>query len=699
MSAIISALGSALGVAMRICYQMVDNYGVAIVLFTLFSKMLLLPLSVWLHKNSIKIIKLQATINDIKADYYGDTATIADKQAALFKKEKYNPLANLIPLIIQIVLLMGLIEVIYHPLHYILGLPADLIQSLTEKAVALTGANPGSSTVQLTVIDAIKSPEWSAHFTQAFTSPQASSALTAIKGLQMQLLGLDVCRVPSEIGGWMVLVPIAAGFSSWLLCFFQNSKNVLQSEQGVVNKYGTMLLSVGLSLYLGWFVPVGVALYWVVSNIYAILQMLVLNTAIRPSQYVDYDDLERSRERLRQLEALQGKSHSAEAKKNSKREKEDYKRFFSVANKHLVFYSEKSGYYKFFQNIIEYLIANSNIIVHYVTNDPDDMIFALAKEQPRIHPYYIGYKKAITLMMRMDADIVVMTTPDLNNYYLKRSYMRSDIEYIYTFHGVASTNMVVRKGAYDHFDTIFCVGQHQVDELRETEAMHHLPAKNLVQAGYGLLDTMMQEHQSAPPVSSDEKHILIAPSWQEGNILDSCIDEMLESLLGKGYQVTLRPHPEYIKRFPVKWEALVSRYQSRVDEKFVLESDFSSSASVFLADMLITDWSGIAYEYAYVTLRPVLFIDTPMKVLNEEYDQYKELPLDISLRNQVGVSLKPEEACNTAATIERMFASSGEYQKKILEIRGQYVFHLGEFGKMAGSYILHQLIKKRKSVE
>lgn len=57
-------------------------------------------------------------------------------------------------------------------------------------------------------------------------------------------------------------------------------------------------------------------------------------------------------------------------------------------------------------------------------------------------------------MMKMDADIVVMTTPDLDNFYLKRSYLRKDIEYIYMFHGIGSTNMVVRKGAYDHFDTV-----------------------------------------------------------------------------------------------------------------------------------------------------------------------------------------------------------------------------------------------------
>lgn len=74
---------------------------------------MLLPFSIWLHKNGIKIVKLQAKINTVKAEYYGDAGMIAEKQPELYKQEKYNPLVNLIPIMIQLILLMGLIEVIY----------------------------------------------------------------------------------------------------------------------------------------------------------------------------------------------------------------------------------------------------------------------------------------------------------------------------------------------------------------------------------------------------------------------------------------------------------------------------------------------------------------------------------------------------------------------------------------------------------
>ena len=311
------------------------------------------------------------------------------------------------------------------------------------------------------------------------------------------------------------------------------------------------------------------------------------------------------------------------------------------------------------------MLAHSNIIIHYVTNDPDDIVFQLAKQQPRIKPYYIGVKKTITLMMRMDADIVVMTTPDIDNYYIKRSYVRKDIEYIYVFHGLASTNMVVRKGAYDNFDTVFCVGQHQIDELRETEEMYGLPAKNLVACGYGLLDNLIAAYEKADKAKKVNKLVLIAPSWQPDNIMECCIDQMLNSLFKTDYCIVVRPHPEYIKRFPSKIEKFKNKYAHKISDKFIIETDFSSNDTIFNAEILITDWSGIAYEFSYTTKHPSLFFDTPMKVLNPDYTKYKNHPLDILLRNQVGISIKPDDAKRISEYIEYLFSEKDAFAEKL----------------------------------
>lgn len=549
------------------------------------------------------------------------------------------------------------------------------------------------------VLSAIKDANFTSEFLalkSSFPNIDMQSVVNSVSSIDMQFLGFDLSWVPSRTGGITILIPFLAAFTSWLQSYTQNRSAVLQSEQGKINKISTMIITVGLSLYLGWFVPVGVALYWITSISFAIIQMYILNAAISPKKYIDYDKLEESRRRLAELDNLESKKKKWYQKDpNKKREREDYKRFFSIANKHLVFYSEKSGFYKYFKNIIEYLLSHSNVVIHYVTNDPNDQIFEIAAKQPRIKPYYIGEKRLITLMMKMDADIVVMTTPDLQNYYIKRSYVRKDVEYIYVFHGLASTNMVVRKGAYDHFDTVLCVGQHQIDELRETEEMYNLPAKNLVPCGYGLLDDLIASYEKMGDVINDPKVILIAPSWQPDNILDSCIDNMLDSLFKTNYCIIVRPHPEYIKRFPAKMERLISKYKDKIGNNFNIETDFSSNTSIFSADLLITDWSGIAFEFSFTTKRPSLFIDTPMKVLNPDYVKYKNQPLDISLRNQVGISIKPDEVDKVCNIVHNLISEKKSYVEKIEQVRSKYIYNIGESGRFGAEYILSKLIRKK----
>lgn len=81
-------LSSALGYVMAFCYKLISNYGIAIILFTLISKIVLLPVSIWVQKNSIKMVKMQPEINRIKTRHFGDKDAIADEQSKLFKKEK-----------------------------------------------------------------------------------------------------------------------------------------------------------------------------------------------------------------------------------------------------------------------------------------------------------------------------------------------------------------------------------------------------------------------------------------------------------------------------------------------------------------------------------------------------------------------------------------------------------------------------------
>lgn len=359
-----------------------------------------------------------------------------------------------------------------------------------------------------------------------------------------------------------------------------------------------------------------------------------------------------------------------------------------------MFYSEKSGFYKYFADVIDYLLGHSNIVIHYITSDPQDQVFALAEKQQRIKPYYIGEKRLITLMMKMDADMVVMTMSDLNNYHIKRSYVRKDIEYVYVFHYPLSTHMVLHTGALDHYDTILCVGEFQVPEIRKQEELNRLPEKKLVMCGYGQLEKLQRQYDVMPSGNSKCKKILIAPSWQEDNILDSCIDTLLQELLGKGYHIVVRPHPEYVKRYGRRMDAIVKQYGEYSGEDLDFELDFTSNTSIFDSDVVITDWSGTAFEFSFVTGKPAVFINTPMKVNNPDYEKLGIEPQEIALRNKVGISLDPSDISGCNGKIQQLMERQEEYIRKNIALRDMLIANYGHSGEVGGSYILDSLQSK-----
>lgn len=611
---------------LSICYAQTGDYIVSIVVFTALTKVILFPVALWTQRNSIKMVELMPELNALKIKYYGDKDLIAEETQALYKRKDYRPLAGTVPLIIQLVLLMGVVGAV----RTLLG--------------------------------------------------DADSILT---------------RLPSQVGGVAWLMPAAAGLAALILTLAQNKVNPLQREQTKAEQMMTGASSVAISLLLGAFVPLGTGVYWIASNLFTIVQQIACNAVMPAKKYVDYEALEKSRQELAGINDLS----SNISKEDKRREKADYKRFFSVANKHLVFYSESSGFYKYYQTVIEYLLSHSNVIIHYITSDPKDRIFEMAKTQNRIRPYYIGEKRLITLMMKMDADIVVMTMPDLENYHIKRSYVRKDIEYISLPHGISSDNLTLRPNALAHYDTLFVSGIHNIEEHKALEKLNGTREKNYVEWGFGLLDNLITAYDAMPKMEHEQKVILIAPSWQKDNLMDLCIDGMLDQLLGKGYKIIVRPHPQYMRHFESRINALVKQYEQWLNSELVFEKDFSSNESIYTADLVVTDWSNIAFEYAFSTLKPVLFIDTPMKIMNPDYQKLGIVPFDVEMRNMVGKSVSPDALEQLPGAVEDLITNQRQYMEIIREIRDQRLFNIGRSGEVGGKYILARLREKGKKGE
>lgn len=629
MGTITDAVVNALVFVIDQCNALCHNYWIAILLFTFLTKVILLPLSVWVQKNSIKTVKMQPEINHIKASYLGNQDAISEEQYKIFKKYGYNPFADLIPLFVQLALLMGVVE--------------------------------------------------------------------AVKR------GTPLTDIPVQTGGITFVVPLIAALSAFFMCYVQNKINVLQVEQGALNRYGTMFFSVALSLYLGFFASVGVGTYWTYSNILSVLQLVLLNIWINPKNYIDYEALEKSKEELQKAKEFMAPKKEDRKSPYRAKEKEDYKRFLNASSKKIVFYSEKNGFYKYYKNIIEEIIRRTNVVVHYITSDPLDEVFEMESDQ--FKPYYISDNRMIVLMMKMETDIMVMTTPDLENYQLKRSYVKKDIEYVYVPHDVNSSNLTFHKNALDHFDTVFTSGPKNKAEIAEREQKYELPHKKLVEWGSSVIDNMTaayeemkkEAEEKAGTEKSQRKTVLIAPSWQKDNILDSCIEQMLDELVKTTYHVTVRPHPQYVRHFEARIDTLAEKYKEYGVE---FQKDFSSNKTVYMADLLVTDWSSIAFEYAFSTLKPVLFINTPMKVVNEEYTELTTVPIDIELRDKVGISIDPQKILTEIVpAVDRLLFNEQFAPEAIRELKNQYIYHPMESGKVGAQYLIEQLVERTKKKE
>ena len=361
----------------------------------------------------------------------------------------------------------------------------------------------------------------------------------------------------------------------------------------------------------------------------------------------------------------------------------------------IVFYSEDISSFVHFEQIIHELTEKMGCQICYVTSAKDDPI--LTSQNKRIKAFYIGLGAIRTkFFMELKAEVLVMTMPNLETYFIKRSKVYP-VHYVYVFHSIVSTHTIYRKGAFDHFDSIFCVGPHHVEEISATESVYNLKHKNLVKYGYGLLDNLqtnksMKNQQRC--TEDGKKKILVAPSWGKNGLLETKGLELVKILLDGGYHVTVRPHPMTIRKWSKTIKAIENEFKSNAN--FEIEKDVSTFESLYSAYGLISDWSGIAMEYAFACELPVLYIDGSPKINNSSYDKIACEALEITIRNLIGKVISPNELESLPKIIESTYENIDNFKTKIQEVRDKTVFNLGESGMNGAQEIVKILHGKKK---
>jgi YidC/Oxa1 family membrane protein insertase len=268
----------------------------------------------------------------------------------------------------------------------------------------------------------------------------------------------------------------------------------------------------------------------------------------------------------------------------------------------------------------------------------------------------------------------VMTIPDLQNMWLKRSV--HPVHYTYVFHSTNSTHTCYRKGAFDHYDTIMTVGPYHVEEIRRTEAHYGLKPKKLVEAGSVKLDTVLRQVAGVPRAGvNDPPVVLVAPTWGQGSMIEMPVGEqVLRTLIGAGFRTVLRLHPMTVRHHPDLPVRLQAAFADQ--PRFRVEQDMSATESWITSDLMVSDWSGAATEFAFALEKAVVFVDTPQKIRNPEWTAAGLPGFEEFIRSDIGAVLHPDELDGLPALVHGLLAGDS-IARQIRDARSRWIWSVG----------------------
>lgn len=342
--------------------------------------------------------------------------------------------------------------------------------------------------------------------------------------------------------------------------------------------------------------------------------------------------------------------------------------------RNIVVYSETGQDWHQFSGLIEQLNGPLERKTCYVTSDANDP--GLARKHPNYLALYIPEGLFLTIFFQVNqSDLFVLTMMDLENLQLKRSL--HPVHYLYLFHSMGSTHMVDNENSFDHYETLFCAGPHQVQEIRRREELKGLPAKQLFDYGHPRLEEVIEnaaawqrkKPEGEPPV------VLIAPTWGDTSIFNTCGSELIRVLLEAGFHVIMRPHYQSNRQTPEVIAAVRAAFEGQ--ERFEYIDRQGETESILRSDLLICDWSAMALEYGLGLEKPVLFIDVPRRIRNPNWQELGIEPMENSMRTRLGEVLEPDRLQDAPAAIERLLADPGRLRDEVRKLRETVVFRLG----------------------
>jgi YidC/Oxa1 family membrane protein insertase len=258
-------------------YVLFKDYGLAIILFTLVTRILLFPLGMKQQKGMLKMAKFQPKVQALQKKYANNKQKLQEETMKLYQEEGYSPMGGCLPLLIQMPILLILYNVVSKPLSFVLGVGADKI----EQATKLLGEVSASTRVE---IELIKQAATNPAIAKALDSPGVADFHYNLFGIPgFSLLDTPSIHQPSLL--WLVPI-LAAGFSL-LSSWYSTHKNKAMQQPGApgMGKF-MMILPAAMSLWIAFTVPAALGVYWIATSALMMLQTFILYKMYDPTEIV-----------------------------------------------------------------------------------------------------------------------------------------------------------------------------------------------------------------------------------------------------------------------------------------------------------------------------------------------------------------------------------------------------------------------------
>ncbi len=334
MTAIFSLFAGPLGWLMRQIYKLIPSYFVALILFTVLTRLILFPLSIKNQKSQADRARLAPRLERIQKKYAQDRQKAMMKQQELYEKEGVKMTGGCLPMLVQMLVLFSVIAVIYKPLTYIQQVPQDQINTCINVAVENMDEkdknekkrmdqmkSEGSYYRELYLFDEINDttrPQMIDALMEKHELPEGKAAdvVAAIEttGEQFSIFGISLLQVPTEYGirpNWLWIIVLASGLSAFasgqLSMKYSKAAMSMEQQQAGGCSNAMMYMMPLMSLIFSFTVPAGVAVYWTFSNLLAMVQTVVLNAMWNPAKIraqAEAEYAERRRKRREDKERL-----------------------------------------------------------------------------------------------------------------------------------------------------------------------------------------------------------------------------------------------------------------------------------------------------------------------------------------------------------------------------------------------------------